>query len=166
MFDGAHEVELIDLPPDDLIERLREGKVYVAGQAARAIDNYFKKGNLFALRELALRRTAERVGAQVQGYRQAHAISDTWQTSERVLHEAGCSHQFTRTWCPTGTVELDQLSFEVMRTGRAGIGEGLEQASNTSPKRERVNCFEMTAVAARDEVREIHSPARSVTMKV
>jgi two-component system, OmpR family, sensor histidine kinase KdpD len=85
VFDNAHEVELIDLPPDDLIERLREGKVYVPGQAARAMDNYFKKGNLFALRELALRRTAERVGAQVQGYRQAHAISGTWQTSERLL---------------------------------------------------------------------------------
>ncbi|MDR3619404.1 MAG: sensor histidine kinase KdpD [Paludisphaera borealis] len=85
VFDAAHEVELIDLPPDDLIERLREGKVYVVGQAARAIDNYFKKGNLFALRELALRRTAERVGAQVQGYRQAHAISGTWQSSERLL---------------------------------------------------------------------------------
>ena len=85
VFDGAHEVELIDLPPDDLIERLREGKVYVPGQVAKAIENFFKKGNLFALRELALRRMAERVGAQVQGYRQAHAISGTWQTSERLL---------------------------------------------------------------------------------
>ena len=60
-FDAADEVVLVDLPPDDLRQRLNEGKVYLAGQAERAIENFFRKGNLIALRELALRRTADRV---------------------------------------------------------------------------------------------------------
>jgi two-component system sensor histidine kinase KdpD len=84
-FDAAHEVELVDIAPDNLIERLRDGKVYVPGQAARAVDNFFRKGNLIALRELALRRTADRVGAQVEGYRQAYAIDRTWPTNDRLL---------------------------------------------------------------------------------
>jgi two-component system sensor histidine kinase KdpD len=64
MLDRADEIELVDLPPDDLLQRLREGKVYVPDQARHAIENFFKKSNLIALRELALRRTAERVGRQ------------------------------------------------------------------------------------------------------
>ena len=61
VFEHADEVELVDLAPDDLIERLRDGKVYVSTTASRALENFFRKGNLFALRELALRKTAERV---------------------------------------------------------------------------------------------------------
>ncbi|MGC3967993.1 MAG: hypothetical protein QM775_11675 [Pirellulales bacterium] len=63
VFDEADEIELVDLSPDDLIDRLREGKVYVPDQARRAIENFFRKGNLIALRELSLRKTADRVGA-------------------------------------------------------------------------------------------------------
>lgn len=85
MLERADDVELIDLPPDDLLQRLREGKVYVPQQAARAIDNFFRKGNLIALRELALRHTADRVNAQMQLYRRDHAIEETWPTTERVL---------------------------------------------------------------------------------
>ena len=69
ILDQADEVELIDLPPDELLQRLREGKVYVPEQARRALDDFFRKGNLIALRELALRRTADRVDAQMQVYR-------------------------------------------------------------------------------------------------
>lgn len=83
--DEADEVALIDLPPDDLIERLREGKVYVPAQATRALENFFKKGNLIALRELALRRTAERVDAQMRTYRRAQGIEATWATTDRIL---------------------------------------------------------------------------------
>src|SRR4029434_4593568 len=61
VFEQADEVELIDLPPDDLLQRFREGKVYMAAQAQEAVENFFRKGNLIALRELALRRTAARV---------------------------------------------------------------------------------------------------------
>src|SRR5262245_6819209 len=85
ILEQAHEVELIDLPPDELLQRLREGKVYVPEQARRALDHFFSKGNLIALRELALRRTADRVDAQMQAYRQTHAITETWPTNERLL---------------------------------------------------------------------------------
>ncbi|MDK2025301.1 sensor histidine kinase KdpD, partial [Escherichia coli] len=64
-FDAADDVVLVDLPPDDLRQRLNEGKVYIGGQAERAIENFFRKGNLIALRELALRRTADRVDEQM-----------------------------------------------------------------------------------------------------
>ncbi|HEV8376113.1 MAG TPA: two-component system sensor histidine kinase KdbD, partial [Candidatus Polarisedimenticolia bacterium] len=84
-FDQADEVELVDLPPDDLLERLREGKVYVPEQAEHAIQNFFRKGNLIALREMALRRTAERVDAQMRDYREDHAIRQVWPVAERIL---------------------------------------------------------------------------------
>src|SRR5919198_243095 len=85
ILDQADELELIDLPPDELLQRLREGKVYVPEQARRALDHFFSKGNLIALRELALRRMAERVDAQMQLYRSTHAITETWPTTERIL---------------------------------------------------------------------------------
>lgn len=81
----AHELKLVDLPPDDLLERLREGKVYLGANAQRAIDNFFKKGNLIALRELALRHTAERVDAQMREYREAQGIEQTWAITDQLL---------------------------------------------------------------------------------
>jgi two-component system sensor histidine kinase KdpD len=84
-FEQADEVELVDLPPDELLERLHEGKVYFPKQAQQALANFFRKGNLIALRELALRRTAERVDAQMQEYREDVGIRDVWQVAERVL---------------------------------------------------------------------------------
>src|SRR5499427_1871717 len=85
IIDRADEVEVIDLTPEDLAQRLQEGKVYMPAQAERAIRNYFKPGNLTALRELALRRTAQRVDAQMVDYMRAHAIQGPWETSDRVL---------------------------------------------------------------------------------
>ncbi|HUN39137.1 MAG TPA: sensor histidine kinase KdpD [Acetobacteraceae bacterium] len=85
VIDKADDIELIDLTPEDLIQRLKEGKVYVPHQAERAIRHYFAPGNLTALRELALRRTAQRVDEQMVRYMQAHAIKGPWATSERVL---------------------------------------------------------------------------------
>jgi len=85
ILEQADEVELVDLPPDELLQRLREGKVYVPEQAVHASANFFRKGNLIALRELALRRTADRVDAQMQRYMQDHAIPTTWPTNERLL---------------------------------------------------------------------------------
>jgi two-component system sensor histidine kinase KdpD len=73
----ADEVELIDLPPDDLIQRLKEGKIYFPEQAGLAAENFFRKGNLIALRELALRSTADRVNLQVRTYREEQAITRT-----------------------------------------------------------------------------------------
>jgi two-component system sensor histidine kinase KdpD len=85
VLDEAAEVRLIDLPPDELLERMTEGKVYIPEKAERAVENFFRKGNLIALRELALRSTAERVDAQMRTYRTAHGIQGVWTTAERVL---------------------------------------------------------------------------------
>src|SRR5471030_2388307 len=85
VFDRADAIELIDLTPDDLIQRLREGKVYVPKQAERALENFFSPANLTALRELALRRTAERVDEQLLTHMQAHAIQGPWAAGERIL---------------------------------------------------------------------------------
>ena len=81
----ANEIELIDLPPEELITRLRQGKVYVADQIARAIQNFFSKGNLTALRELAMRVAADRVDAQMTAHMKSHAISGPWPTQDRIL---------------------------------------------------------------------------------
>ena len=85
VFDRADAIELIDLTPDDLIQRLKEGKVYVPRQAERALEHYFSPGNLTALRELALRRTAERVDEQLLTHMQANAIAGPWAAGERAL---------------------------------------------------------------------------------
>lgn len=85
ILDRADEIELVDLPPDDLLARLREGKVYLGEQAHRASKSFFQRGNLLALRELALRRTADRVDADVQAYREEHAIHRTLPAGERIL---------------------------------------------------------------------------------
>ena len=85
MFEKADEVELVDLSPDQLLERLREGKVYVPRQAEQALKGFFQKANLTALRELSLRRTADRVNEQVQSARQEQFARTTWPTSERLL---------------------------------------------------------------------------------
>jgi len=85
LLDRADEIELVDVSADVVIQRLREGKVYLPDQAQRALDRFFRRGNLFALRELALRETARRVDAQLLGYRKARGISDTWPAAERVL---------------------------------------------------------------------------------
>src|SRR6266404_4268891 len=85
MLDQADDVELVDLPAEDLRRRLKEGKVYVPEQAAEAAEHFFREGNLIALRELALRHTAERVDAKMQRYRREHAIDTVWPVTERVM---------------------------------------------------------------------------------
>jgi two-component system sensor histidine kinase KdpD len=85
ILDHADDIEVIDLSPEDLIKRLREGKVYVPRQAERASRHYFSQGNLTALRELALRRTAQRVDEQLLSHMRAHAIAGPWAAGERIL---------------------------------------------------------------------------------
>src|SRR5580698_720967 len=85
IFDRADAVELVDLTPNDLIQRLKDGKVYVTPQAERALEHFFSPANLTALRELALRRTADRVDEQLLTEMQAHAISGPWAAGERIL---------------------------------------------------------------------------------
>jgi two-component system sensor histidine kinase KdpD len=85
VFDGADEVVLVDLPADELLARLKLGKVYQPAQAERAGRNFFRKGNLIALRELALRRTAERIGDDVRAYRVEQSIDAVWRTGTALL---------------------------------------------------------------------------------
>ncbi len=85
LLDLAFEIKLIDLPPEDLIQRLQEGKVYVPDQAAKAIEKFFRPGNLMALRELSLRRTAARVDDQMRAYMETQSIAGPWPTAERLL---------------------------------------------------------------------------------
>jgi two-component system sensor histidine kinase KdpD len=85
VLEEAAEVRLIDLPPDELLERMQEGKVYIPDQAQRALESFFRKGNLIALRELALRSVAERVDAEMRLYKTEHGIQRVWPTAERVL---------------------------------------------------------------------------------
>lgn len=85
IMDEASEIEVIDLPPDELIQRLREGKVYIPDQAARAIEKFFRKGNLTALREISLRKAAERVDNQMRSYMRAESITGPWPAGDRIL---------------------------------------------------------------------------------
>jgi two-component system, OmpR family, sensor histidine kinase KdpD len=96
----ADEIELVDLPPDALIQRLREGKVYVRDQAGRAMQHFFGKGNLTALRELAMRVAAERVDAEMVNYMRAHAIAGPWPAQDRLLvciNESPVANKLVRT---------------------------------------------------------------------
>lgn len=91
VIDEASELQFVDLPPDELLQRLQEGKVYIPEQAARAIQKFFRKGNLTALREMALRRAAEQVDDQMRAYMQTRAIPGPWPASERLLACVGPS---------------------------------------------------------------------------
>ena len=85
LFDEADEVVVVDLPPDELLLRLKQGKVYLPQQAERAAANFFRKGNLLALRELALRRTADRVDDEMQAYRRRSSVQTVWPNREALL---------------------------------------------------------------------------------
>src|SRR5579864_889112 len=102
ILEQADEVGLVDLPPDELIQRLHEGKVYVPDQAHRAIDKFFRPGNLTALREIVLRYLAGQVDHQMRAYMEAHAIRGPWPAGERVLV----------------CIDADPLAERLVRTGR------------------------------------------------
>ncbi|MBU6437631.1 MAG: two-component system sensor histidine kinase KdbD, partial [Betaproteobacteria bacterium] len=93
VFDEADEVTLVDLPPDDLLARLAAGKVYLPDMAEHAARNFFRKGNLIALREMSLRRLADRVDAQMQQWRRVNSVEPSaariWETRERLIAVIG-----------------------------------------------------------------------------
>jgi two-component system sensor histidine kinase KdpD len=129
VIDRADDVEVVDITPEDLIQRLKEGKVYVPKQAERAVRHYFMPGNLTALRELALRRTAQRVDEQMVTYMRAHAIPGPWATSERVLvginEEPSCAAlvRYTRRLADRLRASWTALHVETSRTRRLGERE-------------------------------------------
>jgi two-component system sensor histidine kinase KdpD len=85
LLDQAAEIRLVDIPPDELLQRLRDGKVYIPEQAARATEKFFRRGNLMALRELSLRRAAARVDEEMRAYMELQAIPGPWPAAERLL---------------------------------------------------------------------------------
>jgi two-component system sensor histidine kinase KdpD len=85
LLDEAAEIKLVDIPPEDLLQRLREGKVYIPEQAARAADKFFKPGNLIALRELSMRRAAARVDVEMRSYMETRSIAGPWPVAEKLL---------------------------------------------------------------------------------
>jgi two-component system, OmpR family, sensor histidine kinase KdpD len=85
VFEAASEIEVIDISPDELLKRLEEGKVYTPERSKRAVENFFRKGNLTALREMSLRMTAERVDRQLREYKQTKHISETWKSGTRFI---------------------------------------------------------------------------------
>jgi len=91
VIDEASEIEVVDLTPSELLQRLRDGKVYVPDVAARAIEQFFNEGNLYALRELTLRRAAERIDEQMLAYMQTRAIPGPWAAGEHILVSVGSS---------------------------------------------------------------------------
>lgn len=91
VIDEADEIELMDIPPPELLQRLAEGKVYVPDMAARAVEKFFNEGNLFALRELSLRKTADRVDTQMLEYMQTRSIPGPWPTTEHIVVSIGPS---------------------------------------------------------------------------
>jgi two-component system sensor histidine kinase KdpD len=109
--DEAHEIELVDLPTDELLNRLYEGKVYISDQAARALDKFFRKGNLTALRELSLRRAADRVDNQMLSYMQTQSISGPWPAGDRIM-VCISSHPMGERLIRTGRRLADDLNAE------------------------------------------------------
>ncbi len=93
IFEQADELAVVDLPPDELLKRLAEGKVYTAEQSARAVENFFRPGNLTALREMAMRITAERLEHQLRDYMRTERIQGPWKTGQRLLIGIGPSPQ-------------------------------------------------------------------------
>ncbi len=111
VIDEASEIELIDLPPDELLLRLKEGKVYIPQQATRAIEEFFRKGNLTALRELALRSTARRVDDQMRDYMRTRSIPGPWPANERIL-VCVSSHPLSERLVRAARRMADQLGVE------------------------------------------------------
>jgi two-component system sensor histidine kinase KdpD len=85
LLDQAFEIRLVDIPPEDLLQRLHEGKVYIPEKAAQAMDKFFKPGNLMALRELSMRRAATRIDDQMRAYMESRSIAGPWAVAERLL---------------------------------------------------------------------------------
>ncbi|HKU54638.1 MAG TPA: DUF4118 domain-containing protein, partial [Rhizomicrobium sp.] len=126
ILDRADDIELVDLTPEDLLQRLKDGKVYMPDVAERARQNYFQPGNLAALRELALRRTAQRVDAQMVDYMRAHAIAGPWEAGEKLVvvvnarHSAAAAIRYGRRLADRLRASWTALHVE---TGNAGDAE-------------------------------------------
>ncbi len=122
LLERADEIELVDISPEELLERLAEGKVYTPERSAQAVQNFFRKGNLTALREMSLRLTAERVEGQLNEYRKEHFITEPWKSGDRLLVAVSGSPyseqlvRWTRRMAYTMKAPWIALSVEVLQT--------------------------------------------------
>jgi len=127
VLERADEIELIDISPEELLQRLREGKVYFPEQAENAARHFFRRGNLLALRELALRRTAERVDLDVRAYREENDVRRTWGAAERVLvcvSSAPTSARLVRAGCRIAAgLRAPWLAVHVEETGQPPLSD-------------------------------------------
>jgi len=159
VIDAVTDIEIIDLPPDELIKRLQEGKVYVPEQAERAIEKFFRKGNLTALRELAMRRAAERVDDQMRDYMRNEAIPGPWAAGERLLvciSPGTLSERLVRT--------TRRLADELNAKWYAVYVEAPDQARLTQEQRDRV--AHMLQLAEELGAHSLSLPGQSVTETV
>lgn len=156
IFDSADEVILVDLTPDELLQRLKEGKVYLPNQAERAIHNFFRKGNLLALRELALRRTADRVDEDVLQYRRERFVTPVWQTRESLLACIGPGEggeQIVRATARiAGQLEVPWHAIYVETPGLQGLSESRRQRILKSLKLAQDMGAQTAALTANDAV--------------
>ncbi len=155
VLDEVNNIELIDLPPEELLNRLREGKVYIPEQAERAIRKFFRKGNLTALRELTMRRAAERVDEQMRAYMRTQAIPGPWPAGERLLvciSPGALSERLVRT--------TRRLADELRADWFAIHVETPEQARISQEQRDRV--AHMLQLAEELGAKSISLPGRSL----
>jgi two-component system sensor histidine kinase KdpD len=138
VFDDADEVVLVDLPPDELLQRLKEGKVYLPQQAERAIRNFFRKGNLIALRELALRRTADRVDDEMLAYRRETSVSYGMANARCAagVHWTGCGRRATGAHgCASGRATGGALACRSRRHAHLGARARVAAAAHCACSR-------------------------------
>ncbi len=159
VIDEVTDIELIDLPTDELLNRLKEGKVYIPEQAERAIEKFFRQGNLTALRELTMRRAAERVDDQMLSYMETRAISGPWQAGERLLvcvSPGSVSERLIRT--------ARRLADELKAEWSAIYVETPQQAGISSEQRDRVD--RMLRLAEDLGAKSVSLPGQSVVEAV
>ncbi|MGJ4854119.1 DUF4118 domain-containing protein [Labrys sp. La1] len=160
----ADEVIVVDITPTELIQRLEDGKVYLPDNAKRAADGFFKPGNLTALRELALRRTTERVDDQMLAYLRQNAIEGPWETADRLIVCIGSdnfSQQVVRAAGRLATgLNADWLAVTVERPGQEAGGEALAQLEANLRLAERLGA-EVRRLNGHDYVGEILRLARA-----
>ena len=166
IFDQADEIELVDLPPDELLQRLAEGKIYLPEPAARATQNFFQKGNLVALRELSLRRTAERVNIETEAYRHPGQILPT---GERLLVCVGPSPFSARVIRSAarmaGFLHAPWLAVSVETPGAAGMSQETQDRLWANQRMAGLLGAETVTLSGRNPAREIltYAHARNVT---
>jgi len=156
VIDSVTDIEVIDLPPEELLKRLKEGKVYIPEQAERAIEKFFRKGNLTALREMMMRRAAERVDDQMRAYMRTESIPGPWAAGERLLvciSPGTLSERLVRT--------ARRLADELNAKWYAVYVETPDEAKLSQEKRDRI--ADMLQLAEELGARSLSLPGRSVS---